>query len=312
MSSTNLQLGASDVEASLHDLFGSAPPSEYFEASDQIAIEFFSEENVKAYIYKPSGYGTPKKYWVEENDDQIIITTTVSAHHSVANKGSFRFNFKPEELAEILNHVKALYPGKTIHLISPRVESGFREDHIVIEYSCHANCLKTCIIDSKSSPNGRGHAELARIYTEKQHFFNSTDCGYHVIRTIPLLWDMIRNHRPINQNTLRQYISSSDFEHSIALQKLKKLHEIYSFRAANGDKKHTTFLFFRGGFLPSIKQASVEKILENIDKGETDIFNGMSETEKKAAKDSVLGETVREYLKNSTAKSQENPFFNPH
>ncbi|WP_133138521.1 hypothetical protein [Legionella genomosp. 1] len=311
MSSTNLQLGASDVEKRLHHLFGSRSPSEFIKASDEIDFEFFSRENIKGYIYKPNGSGfDPKKYWVEENNNHIIITTAVSVHHSVAKKGTYVTNFKKEELDEILNHIKSLHPNKPVHMISPRVESGLREDHIVIEYTCHDKVSKTCIIDSKSSPSGRSHAEVSRIHTEKQAFLNSTDCGFHVVSTIPILGDIIRNNQPINQTSLRNHLQVADFEHSIAYEKLKKLHDIYSDRTASGDKKHSTLFFFRFGILPSVKKASVEKILENIDNGR-DIFTGMSKPEIEAAKDSVLGETVKEYMRTAAASFQPNPFIHP-
>ncbi|MBA2656810.1 MAG: hypothetical protein H0U70_07460 [Tatlockia sp.] len=291
MNRTNLQLSAKDIEKKLHKVFNTIRPEAryYKNLHHQFAR---TSSNIKGYIYQSDGDNNPKKYWLEELSDKIIITTAQMAFEDLATKGSFQSNFCENDLKSILDHHKN-YSIKPIHLIIPRVETGFLEDHIVIEYQNSEG--SKLIIDSKSSPSGCQHPDSnLRIHTGRQHFFNTEDCGFHVNQGIPVLIGLIKNNQEINLDNLQNDLAVAENLSPLVLNKLEKLQAIYASRNHEGKQQYKTFGFFCG-HLASDKLQAVNKILANI-KFKVDLFTGFSPIEIDAAQQGVLGKTVQDYL----------------
>ncbi|MBA2652386.1 MAG: hypothetical protein H0U73_08990 [Tatlockia sp.] len=290
------------MQTKLHELFHTKRSKDFEEAPEQIAYPL----NGNCYLYKPNGYGSnPRKYWVEVLEDKVILVTTPMAHGELATNGtsSYRSDFKAEEIAEITQSFHL-----PVHVIIPRIETGMRENHIVIEYQKPGG--SRLVIDSKPAPSGLNHQDIEnRINTGRQGFFNAEDCGYHVIQTIPILRSFIKEKILINQENIENALTAAG-DRSLAKNKLSKLETIYSDRVFKGDEKYplnrliSCFSFFSYfGYLPSVKQAAVHQILINISTGK-DLFSTLTDEQKGAAKEGVLGKTVQEYLDSTESAEQ--------
>lgn len=304
MSSTNIQLEGTDLESKLHGFFGTIRPDPEMVNNSNV-IENYSlaklkeDESVKGFIFKTDFY-TFKKYWLVEQDNKLIVTTALMAHGDLENKRTFQFNLKREEIDEIIKHLKLSYSHKDIHFIIPRVETSLLEDHIVIEYH-DVSKGNSMIIDSKPTPSGFRHSDISnRIHTGRQGTFNSTDCGFHVCQTIPVLNQMISQNIEINpENIIGELPQNSD--QALAIHKLEKLEKLYTRRVGDKEYFHTTLLFFKFGYSAEQKLPAVKQILINIKNHEQDLFKYLDPIPKEAAKEGVLGSVVQEYLEATQA-----------
>lgn len=226
------------------------------------------------------------------------------AHGDLESKESFKKNFNKNDIKELVQEISDLNEGKEIHLIIPRVETSLVEDHIVVEYQFHGSrTSSSMIIDSKPSPSGFRHSDIEnRIHTGQQGLFNSTDCGFHVCQLIPILGNMVANGVEINPDTINANLPPESAL-AIAIDKLKKLEDIYSQRVDNKKFFHTTFgcqFFSFLGHSANTKLAAVREILRSIGDEVDDILpegqNLASKSLRSAALQGTLGSVVQEYL----------------
>ncbi|MBA2710802.1 MAG: hypothetical protein H0U57_09450 [Tatlockia sp.] len=303
MSSTSIQLNGSDLESKLHLHFGTISPDPEIVNNEDVQYFAFSGDKgeVKGYIYEPDGYNK-KKFWVYEENGKVIVTTTLMAHGSLTQKGSYQTNFTQNDIDNIIKKLQLDYLGKQIYFIIPRVETSLFEDHIVIEYRDIKQDINL-IIDSKPAPSGFLHSDVAhRIHTEKQKILNTQDCGFHVCQTIPVLHQMIAENIEINvENIVNNLPDESAL--SLVQHKLQKLEIEYSRRVVNRNFYHKTFCFFEFGFSAEIKLQAVRQMLKNIEE-KNPIFAHLNDIQKDAAQQGTLGSTVKEYLDASESFNQ--------
>jgi hypothetical protein len=303
MSSTNIQLNGTDLESKLHKLFGTIRPDPEFVINSGI-VKHYPLAKVhggnQGYILTTDNYSF-KKYWLVEQDNKIIVTTALMAHGDLETK--FAYNLNRNEIDELINEIKIFFKDKEIHFIIPRVEASLVEDHNVIEYH-NVSKGSSMIIDSKKIPSGFKHSDIAnRIHTERQGFFNSTDCGFHVSQLIPVLNQMISKDIEINSENINAEFPQ-DSAQALAIHKLEQLKSIYTRRVQNKELFHSTLFFFKCfGYSAQSKLDAVDQILENI-KNKSDIFNGLNEKEAEPAMQGVLGSVVEEYLDAIQASTQ--------
>lgn len=323
------QRNAADIQANLHKLFNSQHPDLIESGSDLSTDEFiesfvdisdlvkdpgtFDAQNfpvffdnqagIKGYVFKPDTQQTwpyPKLFWIDSSTDDLIITTTLYADSSLENKGSFKSNFTSSELELLVNVCKQI-PGKTIHLIAPRVESTLStEDHIVIEYRKVAGEQSSkLIIDSKDFPSGTNHPLIKRIHIGSQSWRNSTDCGLHVNQIIPIVYNLLKEKLPINSDNITSRLDRA----AIDLIKLRELKDIYTERVAKGKHQHQTMGFFKFGEPASDKLTAITKVLDNIDARRPNLFQDLEPQERKAARKGMLGSILDRYIRHSSQHS---------
>ncbi|MBA3536321.1 MAG: hypothetical protein H0T84_06915 [Tatlockia sp.] len=302
MSSTNLQLNGTDLESKLHIFFGTIRPDPEDVVKSSSIKNYPLESNLgnKGFILT-TDYYTFKKYWLVEQDNKIIVTTALLAHGDLKTK--FEHNLNQSEIAELIEQVKLTYKDKEIHFIIPRVETSLLEDHNVIEYH-NVSKGSSMIVDSKRAPSGFKHSDIAnRIHTERQGFFNSTDCGFHVAQLIPVLNRMIKQDIEITSDNINAELPQ-DSAQALAIHKLEKLKSLYARRVDDKEFFHTTFLFFKWGYSAASKGQAVSRILINIKNQEQDLFKYLNPIDIEAAKQGVLGGVVQEYLNAIEASAQ--------
>ncbi len=323
------QRNAADIQTNLHKLFNSQRPDLIESGSDLSTDEFiesfvdisdlmkdpgtFDTQNfpvffdnqagIKGYVFKLDTQQTwpyPKLFWIDSSTDDLIITTTLYADKSLKNKGSFQSNFTRSELKLLVNVCKQI-PGKTIHLIAPRVESTLStEDHIVMEYQKVAGEQSSrLIIDSKGFLSGATHPSITRIPIGSQELFNSTDCGLHVNQIIPIVYNLLREKLPINSVNITSRLDRAPID----LIKLRELKDIYTERVAKGKHQHQTMGFFKFGEPALDKLAAITKVLDNIDAHRPNLFQNLKPQERKAARKGMLGTILDSYIRHRSKYS---------
>ncbi|MGQ3892285.1 hypothetical protein [Legionella sp. CNM-4043-24] len=320
-SSTELKrLTSTDVNIAFDALFGTQLPDINFE-NQGIDVAIATVDNVSRFVYRTQKYpGFLLQYWAKQSgEDKLIIVTSPYADLSVSQKGTFAYLLNEEDIKSILASQQTLHPTKTIHLIAPRIEASIREDHIVIDYSISPpnqvdedgftllsnNKKSRLIIDSKSYPPlFVPYPDIERLCLGNQSLTNSTDCGLHVIHTVPRLISLIENNQEITPDAL----PASALIPEITIDRLRELQAGYQRRVENNENhRYTTLGIFKGGVRPSVKLSAVNKLIKNIQENQDDVLKELDAREREAVKQGTLSKIVNRYLSHRPAPYSAQP-----